>query len=127
MSTAAATLEVDESQNLVVVRYRGRVGPNDTERYRDDARAALPKIQSAFRLLADLTELESMDVACAPHIESIMDMFNAKGITTVVRVIPDPARDIGLQIMSLFHYGQNVRIITCATLDEATRILASDG
>jgi hypothetical protein len=41
----------------------------------------------------------------------------------VVRVIPDPARDIGLQIMSLFHYGHDVRIVTCATLDEAQRAL----
>jgi anti-anti-sigma regulatory factor len=127
MSTAATTIELDQSRNLVVVRYRGRVGPKDTERYLEEARAALPKIQSAFRLLADLTLLESMDVACAPHIETIMDMFNEKGVTMVVRVIPDPARDIGLQIMSLFHYGENVRFVTCATLDEATKILANDG
>ena len=125
--SAPTTLELDQSQNLVVVRYRGRVGPKDTERYLEEARAALPKIQSAFRLLADLTDLELMDIACAPHIESIMDMFNEKGVTTVVRVIPDPARDIGLQIMSLFHYADNVRIVTCATLDEATKILANDG
>jgi hypothetical protein len=41
----------------------------------------------------------------------------------VVRVIPDPTRDIGLQIMSYFHYDGAVRIVTCATLDEATEIL----
>jgi hypothetical protein len=38
-------------------------------------------------------------------------------------VIPDPTIDIGLQIMSLFHYGHDVRIITCATLEEAMRAL----
>jgi hypothetical protein len=45
-------------------------------------------------------------------------------VETVVRVIPDPHKDIGLNIMSLFHYRRRVRIITCETLAEALRSLA---
>ena len=41
----------------------------------------------------------------------------------MVRVIPDPQRDIGLRIMSFFHYGPDVHIATCATLEEAKEIL----
>ena len=41
----------------------------------------------------------------------------------VVRVIPDPYKDIGLNIVSLFHYPRRVRIVTCETLEEAMRAL----
>jgi anti-anti-sigma regulatory factor len=116
-------LEIDQPQNLVVIRYRGSVSPDETERGLEEVRAAVAQLQSGFRLLADLTELQSMDVLCAPYIEKAMDLCNEKGISTVVRVIPDPTRDIGMQIMSLFHYGGDVRIVTCETLDEARAIL----
>jgi hypothetical protein len=42
-----------------------------------------------------------------------------------VRVIPDPHRDIGLKIMSIFHYAGDVQIITCQSLAEAEEILGS--
>lgn len=116
-------IEIDEPQNLLTIRYRGSVGPQEAERCLGEVRAALPRLQTAFSLLADLTELDLMDVACAPYIEKAMDLCNERGISTVVRVIPDPTRDIGLQIMSYFHYGGRVRIVTCETLVEAREIL----
>jgi hypothetical protein len=42
----------------------------------------------------------------------------------VVRVIPDPRKDIGLNMLSLFHYRRGIRIVTCMTLEEATKTLA---
>jgi hypothetical protein len=77
-------------------------------------------------VLVDLTDLEKMDVGCASFIEAAMDLCNEKGASTVVRVIPDPHRDIGLQIMSIFHYSGDVRIITCQSLAEANEILSSE-
>lgn len=115
--------EVDQPQNLLVIRYSGLVGPDETERGLEDVRAGLAKLESGFRLLADLTELESMDVGCAPFIEKAMDLCNEKGASTVVRVIPEPHRDIGLQIMSIFHYRGDVKIVTCETLAQAKEIL----
>jgi len=119
----ASILNLEPERNLVVIRFCGHVGPSDVRRYLEEARAALADIQPGFRLLADLTDLEMMDVACAPYIRQVMDLLNEKGITAVVRVIPDPTLDIGLQIMSLFHYGHDVHIITCRTLEEAMRKL----
>jgi hypothetical protein len=116
-------IEIDQPQNLLVIRYSGSVAPAETERGLGEIQSALPKLQSGFRLLADLTELKLMDVACAPYIEKAMDVCNENGISTVVRVIPDPARDIGMQIMSLFHYRGNVRILTCETMDQARELL----
>ena len=118
--------EVDQPQNLLVIRYSGLVGPDETERGLEDVRAGLAKLKSGFRLLADLTELESMDVACAPFIEKAMELCNQKGASMVVRVIPDPRRDIGLQIMSIFHYGGDVKIFTCETLAQADDLLRAE-
>jgi hypothetical protein len=119
------TFEVDQSRNLLVIRYHGVVKPSETEEGLKQIQAGLAQLQSGFRLLADLTELQSMDVACAPFIEKAMDLFNEKGVATVVRVIPDPHRDIGLQIMSIFHYGSDVQVVTCETIAEATELLGS--
>ena len=118
-------VEIDQPQNLLIIRYGGSVGPDEAELCLEEIRTALPKLERAFQLLADLTALELMDLACAPFIEKAMDLCNERGISTVVRVIPDPKRDIGLQIMSYFHYGGDVRIVTCETLAEAREILGS--
>ena len=115
--------EVDEPKNLFVIRYQGCVGPEETEKGLEEIRSGLAKLKSGFRLLGDLTELERMDVACAPFIEKAMDLCNEKGASLVVRVIPDPHRDIGLQIMSIFHYGGDTQILTCETLAQAADLL----
>jgi hypothetical protein len=117
------TVEIDEPKNLLVIRYRGRIPAAEVERALEEVRAGLGKLETGFRLLGDLTELESMEVSAAPHVEKIMDLCNEKGVATVVRVIPDPHRDIGLQIMSYFHYGEGVQIATCRTVAEAEEIL----
>ncbi len=37
----------------------------------------------------------------------------------VVRVIPDPHKDIGLNIMSYFHSGSKIRVTNCENLADA--------
>jgi len=115
--------EVDEPKRLLAIRYHGVVRAEETEKGLEQIRNGLTKLQRGFRLLADLSELQSMDVSCAPFIEKAMDMCNEKGASMVVRVIPDPHRDIGLQIMSIFHYGGDVQILTCETLAQADELL----
>jgi anti-anti-sigma regulatory factor len=120
------TFDVDEPKSLLVIRYRGLVTAEETEKGLNDVRSGLAKLKSGFRVLVDLTELDKMDVGCAPFIEKAMDLCDEKGASTVVRVIPDPHRDIGLQIMSVFHDSGDVRIITCQSLAEANEILFSE-
>jgi hypothetical protein len=118
--------EVDRPRNRFVIRYSGKVTPEETEKGLEQFRVGLPQLQTGFRLLADLTDLESMDMKCAQFIEMAMDLCNEKGTSIVVRVIPDPHRDIGMAIMSIFHYRGDVRIITCQSLAEANEILSGD-
>jgi hypothetical protein len=116
--------EVDKTKNLLKISYAQHVGPEDTKRGEEELPALLADLRPGFRLLTDLSALESMDLACVPYINDLMDLCNEKGVEMVVRVIPDPHKDIGLNIMSLFHYGRRVHLVTCETLAEAMNILA---
>jgi hypothetical protein len=60
-----------------------------------------------------MTDLESMDHTGASYISSVMD-----------RVIPDPRKDIGLNILSYFHCGSKMRVTICENLADAMRRLA---
>jgi hypothetical protein len=102
----------------------GHVGPEESERGAEQIRVLLGEMQKGFRLLTDLSALETMDLGCVPYIETVMDMCDDRGIGFVVRVIPDPSKDIGLNIMSLFHYRRGVRIVNCQNLEQAERALA---
>jgi hypothetical protein len=116
-------VEVDKSKNLLKIRYAQHVGPEDTKAVVEKVSTLLPDLQPGFRLLKDLSGLDVMDLACVPHIERMMDLCNKRDIEMVVRVIPDPHKDIGLNILSLFHYRRGIRIVTCETLEEAMRAL----
>ena len=117
-------VEVDKSKNLLKIVYARHVGAEDTKRVVEKIPALVPDLQPGFRLLTDLSGLESMDLDCVPSIERLMDLCDKKGVEMVVRVIPDPHKDIGMNIMSLFHYRRRVRIVTCKTLEEAMEALA---
>ena len=126
LSPGGYIVESDAAKNLLVIRYRGRVAPVDVEACAEKVADVLPQMAPGFRLLVDLTRLESMDVACVPHLEEIMRLCDGKGVSAVVRVVPEARRDIGLQIMSRFHYRRTVEFVTCKTLEDAAALLTDE-
>jgi len=114
----------DKTKNLLRMTFCGHVTADEVKQGTDELAGHLVELESGFRLLTDLTGLEVMDTECVPYIRNSMDILNKKGIAMVVRVIPDPKKDIGFKILSLFHYGHNVQIVTCETLEEANKALA---
>lgn len=114
---------LDKSANLLKISYRETVDAEETRRWLPKLQSMIDEMQPGFRLLSDLSRLDLMDLACVPYIEKVMDLCNARNISMVVRIIPDPHKDIGLNIMSLFHYRRGVRIVTCETLEEAEATL----
>ena len=117
--------KADPPNQLLRINFVGHVDADEARRNEATVGALLSGLQPGFRLLADLSRMDSMDPACESSIRRAMDLCNDKGVSQVVRVIPDPSKDIGLNIMSLFHYRRGVRIITCETLDEAEQLLKS--
>jgi hypothetical protein len=116
-------VDVDAQKNLIRVTYGQAVDSEQARIAAERFEQLLPQLKPGFRLLTNMTALDSMDPGCLPHIRRVMDMCNKQGIDRVVRVIPDPRKDIGLNILSLFHYSRRVRIVTVATIDEAVRAL----
>jgi len=84
-----------------------------------DIQALVKELPEGFRLLADFTDLETMDAECATEIGRTMDLLDKFSVGLIVRVIPDPRKDIGMNILSAFHYPHHPRVITCETLDHA--------
>jgi anti-anti-sigma regulatory factor len=117
------TFKVEQSRNALSIAYGGRVTPDDTRLCAEQVRLALNILHPGYRLIVDLTELKTMDLSCSPLIANIMEMCNAAGVAEVTRIVPDPTRDIGLQILSFFHYRNDVYIRTCASAAEANELL----
>ena len=115
----------NSARNVITITYSGKVEPVDLVRGRPKLAAALAAVRPGFRLLTDLSGLVEMQYACASEVEAMMDLVRKKGVAEVVRVVPDPHKDIGFKVMSFFHYGRAVPVLTCDTRAEALEKLAA--
>jgi hypothetical protein len=119
-------LIIDKPKNLLKLSYFGHVNLEEAIQYVEQLPPLLAELKPGFFLLTDLGGVEVIDFECVPYIKKFMDLANARGVSTIVRVIHDPHKDIGLNIMSLFHYRRKTRIITCKTMQEALEALKLD-
>jgi hypothetical protein len=116
--------EFDRSKQLLKIVVAGDTTTDEVRSALENLRSVLKDVQPGFRLLADLSALVSMPTDAAPYLGEVMEASAEKGVTKVIRVLPpDPSKDIGLAIISQFHYPPDVAIITCATMNEAMRLL----
>ena len=116
-------IQQDLSRNLIQISWRGHVGVAESNAAGERVALLLPQMRRGFTLLADLSGLESMELDCAPGIARLMDTLRENGIGTVVRIVPDATKDIGLNILAIVHYRGTVQVITCHTAEEAGRVL----
>jgi len=117
------SVEIDRSKRLLVINALQRVTAEEAKLVAQRVRELLHDVVPGFRVLADFRWLESMDPAAAPHVARIMDALAEKGVSSVTRVMPDPHKDIGLNILSQFHYGPEIQIATFETLADALQSL----
>jgi hypothetical protein len=119
-------VETDTTKQLLVLSFAGTVTVEESRETVARVREKLQEMEPRFVALIDFRWLESMAPAGAPLVAEIMDAFAAKKVSAVVRVMPDPRKDIGLNILSPFHYGPDVRLMTFETLADAIQALARD-
>ena len=117
------SVEIDRSKRLLVISALQRVTAEEAKLVSQRVRELLHDVAPGFRVLADFRWLESMDSAAAPHVARIMDTLAEKGVSSVTRVMPDPHKDIGLNILSQFHYGPEIQIAAFETLADALQSL----
>ena len=119
-------IETDTTKQLLVLSITGTVTADESRETVTLVREKLREMEPGFVGLIDFRWLESMAPASAPFVAEIMDAFAAKKVSAVVRVMPDPHKDIGLNILSQFHYGPDVRLMTFETMADAIQALARD-
>ncbi len=113
----------NKSRRLLHIRYIGRVQPAEFEGSREDLTTQLGELPPGFRLLADFSQLESMELDCEAELGRMMELIGRAGVGLVVRVIPDPSKDIGMNILTVFHYPHRLRVVACKNLVEAAGAL----
>ena len=62
-----------------------------------------------------------MGLDCTPEMGRTMELIGNAGVGLLVRVIPDPSKDIGMNILTIFHYPHGLQVVTCQNLTEAAR------
>ena len=115
---------INKSKQLLVMSFIAEVRVEDLAQSHDEVALMIDELNSDFRLLTDLTRLDSMGVECGNEIGRIMELCDQKGVKLVIRVIPDPTKDIGLSILALFHYKHPPRTVTCQSFVEAAKLLS---
>jgi len=113
----------NKAKELLYVSYFGPVRLKELLRSGKDLTAQLRELSPGFRLLADFSQMESMDLDCAPELGRIMDLIGQAGVGLVVRVMPDSRKDIGLNILTVFHYPHRPKVVTCQNPTEAAKAL----
>lgn len=120
------SVETDGGKRLLVISAAGRVSVQEVKQAAQQVREKLTDAAPGFRALTDFRWMESMDPAAAPYVAEIMDVLTEKQVASVIRVMPDPLKDIGFNILSQFHYGADIQIFTFETLADALQSLIEE-
>jgi hypothetical protein len=120
------SVEIDQSKRLLVISALRQVTADQAKLVAQQVRELLRDVAPGIRVLADFRWLESMDPAAAHHVAEIMDALAEKRVASVTRVMPDPHKDIGLNILSQFHYGPEIQLATFETLADAIQSLTKE-
>jgi len=110
-------------KQLLLVSYIGKVTPLDLAQGRADMVPLLADLKPGFSLLVNLSHLTSMGLDCVDELGRNMELFDQHGVDLVVRVIPDPYKDIGMNILTIFHYHHRPRVVTCDNMTEGANAL----
>lgn len=115
--------KVDESGRVLTMSYSEHVKADEMRRCLGTVRDLMGQLKPGFFLMTDLSNLDSMEAACALELGAIMELCSAKGMSSVVQVIPDSNKDIGFDLISLFHHHPPVKTQTHQSLAEAINSL----
>jgi anti-anti-sigma regulatory factor len=113
----------NKSKQLLYLSFIGTVRPEEFQNRREELVAQLAGLSPGFHYLVDLTHLEFMGLDCMVELGRHMELIGKSGVGLLVRVIPDPSKDIGMNILTVFHYPHQLKVVTCQNLAEAVRAL----
>lgn len=117
------SVKIDVDRNFARTRFSGVQTAAGMQAASLEIESLLPKLKPGFSVFADFSNVESMDFDCVPHLTRIMDLCRAHGVSMVVRLLPKPEKDIGINLLSIVHYRGEIKLVTVDTVDEAERVL----
>ena len=115
---------VNVPRQLLHLTFVGRVSAHEIAAGRENVIQLLDGLKPGFKLLSDLSQLDSFEPDSAVEIGKNMTLFSEHKLGLVVRVIPDSSKDFGLNILSFFHYAHHTRTLTFKTMAEAAKALS---
>jgi len=114
----------NKRRQLLNVRFIGQVQREEFQTAREDMAAELGALSRGFRYLADFSQLDSMGLDCVPEIGRVMELLDQAGASLTVRFIPDPSKDIGMNILTIFHYTKRPQIVAHQNILDAAKALS---
>ena len=114
----------DDSRNLLHLIYAGTLDAAAAQQVFDAVKTAAVRLQPGFDLLADLRDLKAVHKDAISIIAEQMNFLNTRGVGKIIRILPEATENFGFAIMSIFHYGHDVRFVTCLKLEEAVAALS---
>src|SRR6187455_1624639 len=94
----------DIEKGVLRTYFRGVVTAEVLQSAAEQSAQVVAQMTPGFTVVADLTQLERMELECVPHVTRQMDLFMRAGVGRVVRIIPDGSKDIGFTLLSHTHY-----------------------
>jgi len=113
----------DASRNLLHLIFAGTLDATAAAELLKDVTKASLHLRPGFDVLSDFRDLKSIDRKAIRMVDDLMEFLTRQGVGRVVRILPSEKENFGLAIMSIFHYGKDVRFVTCLNLEEAGKIL----
>lgn len=119
-------VHADPDRQILTVKFSGQVTAAEMDGSLHRVAEQLNELHSPIIIFTDLSELDAMEPAATNQIGAFMDLCDAKGVERIVRLVPDPTKDIGFNVLAIFHYENRVPTVTCETVEEARRALEPD-
>ncbi len=109
----------DGECNAVIIEFSGNVDGAQAWQLSSDIEKILSKRSEGFSLLADFSSVETMEPVVEVAIKKAMKLFKTRGVSQVLRVLPDPDMDIGFNLMSRSYYSDKVKPLTFRSRSQA--------
>ena len=113
----------DAARNLLHLIVAGTLDKAAAKQLLDDAVTATATLRHGFDVLSDFRDLKAIDREATRLVHNLMEFLTEQGVERVIRILPSENENFGLTIMSIFHYGKDVRFVTCLNLEEAGKVL----
>lgn len=118
-------VELNREKNLLHITVSQSFDKKSGEECLASVKSCIKDLKPGFMLLTDLRDVRSVDLSVTPYVKETMEIFNKNKVSKVVRILPEPAEDFGLNIMSIFHYDSKIPIVSCKTFEEACKHLST--